>query len=76
MLGDALTPGRSAGSKRPACATLPKGQRFPPRQGQGAAVSLAHLEEATQGGFPVRHVGAPAAAPGLLQRSLAPPRQR
>lgn len=37
---------------------------------------LAHLEEATQGGFPVRHVGAPAAAPGLLQRRLASPRQR
>lgn len=37
---------------------------------------VANLEEAAPGGFPVRHVGAAAAAAGLLRWRVAPPRQR
>lgn len=77
LKADTLTPpaGRTD-SKRPTCAALPEGPGLQPGQGQGVLVPLAHLEEAAQGGFPVGHVGAAAAAPGLLQRGLAPPRQR
>lgn len=63
-------------SKGSACAAFPEGQRFQPRQSEGALVPVAYLEEATPGGFPVRYVGAPTTASGLLRWRLAPPRQR
>lgn len=66
----------STGSKGSACAALPESQGFQPWQGQGALVPVAHLEEATPDWFPVGHMGASAAASGLLQWRLAPSRQR
>ncbi len=63
-------------SKGSACAALPEGQRFQPRQGQGVPLPVANLEEATPGRFPARHMGAAATAAGVLHRRLAPPWQR
>lgn len=53
---------RCTDSKGSACAALLEGQRFQPRQGQGAFVPVPYLEEATSGGFPARHMGMPTTA--------------
>lgn len=63
-------------SKGSACASLPEGQRFQPRQGQGTSVPVSYLEKTTSSGFPVRHVAAATTAPGILHRRLASPWQR
>lgn len=68
--------GRHADSEGSARAALPAGPGFQPGQIQGVPVPVAHLEEAAPGGLPAGHVGAAAAAAGLLRRRVAPPRPR
>lgn len=63
----------SADSKGSACAAFSECYRFQLGQSQGAFVPLTYLEEATSSGLPVRLMGAPTAASGLLHWRLAPP---